>query len=101
MYEIEWSEEAEADFRVLPLFVRGPVVVAAVEELRYQAETETRNRKRLREPLDALIEAEWSVRVGDHRVLYRVVEGHAVQVLRVILKGTDTMDEALARSMKR
>ena len=99
MYEISWSGEAEADFNGLPVFVRGPLVTA-IEALRHQAETETRSRKPLRQPLAGLSEAEWSVRVGDFRVLYRV-EGPAVQILRVILKGTSTLDEALGRSMKR
>ena len=53
----------------------------------------------LREPLDDLSQAEWNVRVGDYRVLYCAV-GPTVQVLRVILKGTATLEEALARSMK-
>jgi len=99
VYEIRWSKEAEADFKALPLFVRGPVV-SAIDELRHQATIETRNRKPLREPLDDLSQAEWNVRVGDYRVLYCVVEGPTVQVLRVILKGTSTLEDALARSIK-
>jgi mRNA-degrading endonuclease RelE of RelBE toxin-antitoxin system len=99
VYEIEWSDEAEADFNALPVFVRGPLV-AAIAALRHQAETETRSRKPLREPPALLTEAEWSVRVDDFRVLYRV-ERPAVRILRVILKGTSTLDEALGRSVKR
>ena len=96
MYEIEWSEEAEADFEAMSLFQR-PRVSMAVERLRHEAEVETRNRKRLERLLDQLPAARWNLRVGDFRVFYRV-EGPAVQILRVILKGTSTTEEALARS---
>ena len=44
--------------------------------------------------------AGWNLRVGDLRVLYRIVPGPAVQILRVILKGALTTDEALARTVK-
>ena len=99
MYEIEWSNEAQADFLTLPVFER-PRVAAAVEGLRHEAEVETRNRKPLERALDQLPAAEWNLRVADLRVLYRIIEGPAVQILRVILKGTSTIDEALARIVK-
>ena len=99
MYEIHWSAEAEADFLALPVFQR-PRVATAVEGLRHAAEVETRNRKPLERVLDQLPAARWNLRVGDLRVLYRIIEGPAVQILRVILKGTSTTDEALARSAK-
>jgi len=99
VYEIEWSDAARTDFRGLSVFVRGPIVTA-IEHLRHEAEIETRNRKRLQQPLDALADAEWTVRVGDSRVLYQVRDKSTVRVLRVILKGTRTTEEALARSLK-
>lgn len=99
MYEIEWSEEAQSDLAALSVFQR-PRVAAAVERLRYEAEIEARNRKPLQRMLDQLPAAEWNLRVGDLRVLYRIVAGPAVQILRVILKGTITTDEALARTVK-
>jgi mRNA-degrading endonuclease RelE of RelBE toxin-antitoxin system len=99
VYEIQWSDEAEADLVTLSVFQR-PRVVAAVERLRYEAEVETRNRKPLERILDQLPAARWNLRVGDLRVFYRIVGGPAVQILRVILKGTSTTDEALARSVK-
>jgi mRNA-degrading endonuclease RelE of RelBE toxin-antitoxin system len=99
VYEIEWSEEAQADLLALSVFYRPPVV-AAVERLRQEAEIETRNRKPLERLIDQLPAARWNLRVGDMRVLYGIVEGATVHVLRVILKGTATIDEALARSVK-
>jgi mRNA-degrading endonuclease RelE of RelBE toxin-antitoxin system len=94
VYEIEWSAEAEADRQLLPIFARGRVA-AAVAQLLHQAEIETRNRKRLKKRLGALAEAEWNLRIGEVRVLYRIVDGRIVRILRVILKGTATTDDAL------
>ena len=81
MYEIEWSDEAQSDFRALSVFQRQPVE-SAVDRLRHQAEVETRNRKPLARLVDQLPAARWSLRVGDHRVLYRIVDGPIVQILR-------------------
>ena len=80
----------------LPAFWRRRIA-AAVEQLAHQAEIETRNRKRLRRPVYDLWDAEWNIRVGDLRVLYRIIDGRIAQVLRVILKGTATTDDALGR----
>ena len=96
MYEIDWSEQARADLRALPAFWRGRIA-AAVEQLAHRAEIETRNRKRFRRALHDLWEAEWNIRVGDLRVLYRIIDGRIAHVLRAILKGTATTDDALGR----
>jgi hypothetical protein len=40
------------------------------------------------------------MRVGDFRVLYRIVDGRIARILRVILKGTATTEQALGRSVK-
>jgi hypothetical protein len=50
--------------------------------------------------LDQLPAARWNLRAGDLRVLYAIVDGPAVQILRVILKGSSTTEDALARSIK-
>jgi mRNA-degrading endonuclease RelE of RelBE toxin-antitoxin system len=81
---------------MLPAFARRRIG-AAVAQLAHQAEIETRNRKRLRTRLPDLMEAEWNLRIGDLRVLYEVLDGRIVHVLRVILKGTATTDDALTR----
>lgn len=62
-----------------------PPIRRAVAALEHQAVSETINRKPLREPLSALPEATWEVRVDRHLVLDRV-DGGTVRVLRVILK---------------
>ena len=82
--------------RALPAFWRR-WVGAAVGDLVQHAEVETRNRKRLRKRLPDLMEADWNLRIGDLRVLYEVLNGRIVHVLRVIIKGTATTDHALKR----
>ena len=99
MYEIDWSHEARTELQELPVFSRRRVAVA-VQQLAQQAEIETRNRKRLRKPIPGLWDAEWNIRVGDVRVLYRIIDGRIAHVLRVILKGTATLEQALERSVK-
>ena len=92
VFRIEWTTRATSELRRLRAFDRSPIrrAVAALEQ---QAVAETINRKPLREPLSALPEATWEVRVDRHRVLYRV-DGGTVRVLRVILK-TGTTGESL------
>ena len=98
-YVIEWSEEAKADIAEIPVFHRGRVL-GAVERLRFQAETETRHRRQLRDPIDELPDATWELRAGDYRGLYWIEEERTVRILRVILKGRQTTAAAVMRSKK-
>jgi mRNA-degrading endonuclease RelE of RelBE toxin-antitoxin system len=91
-YAIVIDEAARAELREIQVFYRRPIV-EAVRQLAHDAEIETRNRKRLGEPLDLLPDATWECRVGPFRVLY-AIEGRTVRVLRVILK-TGTTQESL------
>jgi hypothetical protein len=109
-YRLEWTAAAEADLGELRTFDARPIV-QAVEELRQQAETRTRNRKPLDEPIEQLPEASWEVRVGDHRVFYDVRAEEpddvppaeeskprkTVRVLRVILKGRHTTSAVVGK----
>jgi mRNA-degrading endonuclease RelE of RelBE toxin-antitoxin system len=106
-YKVELSPEAQSDLRAIPAFHR-PRVVKALAALEHEAEVETRRRKALAEPIEALPGASWEVRVGDYRGLYQIapVDGGAprevktARVLRVILKGTSTTQEAVSRARK-
>lgn len=98
MYSIEVAPEAQSELRRLRPFDARPVY-RAVAELRSQARIETRNRKPLRSPLDALPEASWEIRVGRYRVLYAIA-GLTVRVLRVIVKGRETLSEALTKDSR-
>ena len=86
------------------VFERRPVLQAA-DKLAHQAETESENRKPLREPLQDLPDATWEVRIqAKHRLLYcvyRVDESEnqqkTVEILRAIIKERETTAEALRR----
>lgn len=95
-YTVIWSEDAEAEVRLLSGFYRAPVL-AAVVHLAHQAETETRNRKRLRPGSDIpsdYPDPTWEIRVGRYRVLY-AVEGETVRIIGVKLKVAQTTGEIL------
>jgi mRNA-degrading endonuclease RelE of RelBE toxin-antitoxin system len=87
-YQVEVSFEASEELRNISAFQRPPIL-KALRALQHDAATRTRNRKPLEEPLHALPEATWEIRVDQHRVLYNI-EGGLVSVLRVILKATTT-----------
>lgn len=91
-YEVVTDQEARAELAAIPVFHRRQIV-QAIRELEHRAETVTRNRKPLDEPLDLSPDATWEVRAASFRVFYRVDE-RTVRVLRVIMK-TGTTEESL------
>jgi len=95
-YAVEMGATAERELDELRAF-DAHRILRAILELKYEAETETRNRKRLRRPVRGLPAATWEVRVGDFRVLYEVRKDQIVWVLRVILKRL-TVDDAAGGS---
>lgn len=69
-YHIEYSPEAEAHLRALTARQRSIVLDTVEEQLAYQPNVETRNRKLMRpNPL-----APWELRIGELRVYYDVQE---------------------------
>jgi mRNA-degrading endonuclease RelE of RelBE toxin-antitoxin system len=92
-YFVELASAAQNELDELRAFDARPIV-KAIRVLQHEAETATRNRKPLRRPIAGLADASWEVRVGDYRVLYEVRNERVVRVLRVILKGRLTTEEA-------
>jgi hypothetical protein len=89
---------AKAELAALSAFSRKIVVDAVERQLRHQPDVDTRHRKPLREHLRDLPVATWELRIhGDTRVLYGVADRRTVSVLRVILKGTETLADAARR----
>ena len=101
MHDLVWDEEAMAELAALSAFQRRIVVDNVEDQLRYQPDVETRNRKPLREPLKELPQASWELRIHAYRVLYWIPDGRTVAVLRVILKGTETLTEAVGKGGQR
>ncbi len=80
MFLIEFTVEALEDLRALRRYDHQIIVAAIEEQLSYQADQETRNRKRLRpNPL-----AEWEMRVGDFRVFYDIVAENIIVKIKAI-----------------
>jgi mRNA-degrading endonuclease RelE of RelBE toxin-antitoxin system len=101
VYELVWDEAAKAEIAALSAFMRRIIVAAVDDQLRHEPDVETRNRKPLREPVDELPEVSWELRVRDHRVLYWLPDRQTVTVLRVILKGTESLTDATRRGGER
>ena len=65
-YEIEYSPDAEDHFRKLKAGQRATVLDKVDDQLTYQPDVETQNRKPMRpNPV-----APWELRIGDLRVYY-------------------------------
>jgi len=103
-YKVEWAPEAWAEVHALKVFERRPIMRAA-DELAYEAEVETRNRKPLRRPIDDLPAATWELRIrSKHRLLYGIYrvfederEQRIVEILRAIIKETESTEDSLRR----
>jgi hypothetical protein len=101
---VEWTEEALEELRALKVFDQR-AVLRAVAALAYQAETQTRHRRPLREPLADLPGATWELRVrARHRILYCIHRvsagdgaGETVEILRATIKEGETTAEAVRR----
>ncbi|MBC7816083.1 MAG: type II toxin-antitoxin system RelE/ParE family toxin [Planctomycetaceae bacterium] len=86
-YEIVFDVETESHLQGIDRKFHSLIQRAIEEQLRHQAEIETRNRKKLREP--AAFGAAWEIRFGPDnrfRVLYRVEPNRAVVVLAIGIK---------------
>lgn len=84
-YEIRYAEEAVADIRSLRTFDQRKVLDGIELHLSHQPRLVSKGR------IKAMIQPFWSqfrLRIDDFRVYYDVDDAlHAVQVLRVLLKG--------------
>jgi mRNA-degrading endonuclease RelE of RelBE toxin-antitoxin system len=90
-FRLEYDRRAFDDLDVVDPFDL-PVIRRAVATLLTQADTATRNRRRLRQPTSWCPEANWQLRVRGYRVLYRLEDG-VVLILRVKWKGSRTTEE--------
>ena len=92
-YTVDWSLEALLELEGLRSYDVPPIVTATAN-LGHDAETPSRNRKRLSGLPLPYPDPTWEVRVRTFRVLY-AVEDRKVTILRVIVKGRRTTLEAL------
>ena len=83
-YEIVFDIETESHLHAIDRKFHGLIRREIKQQLRYQAEVATRNRKKLREP--AAFGAAWEIRFGPDnrfRVLYRIEPSRQVVVLAI------------------
>ena len=67
-YKIEITEEAKIDLSFFRAYDRKIILSSIREQLSYEPQSETRNRKKLREnPV-----ASWELRSGKYRIFYEV-----------------------------
>ncbi len=70
MYDIEFSDTANQDLKWFRKYEQKIILDGIDDNLKYEPNVETRNRKHLR-PNET---AEWELRLGDYRVIYDVYE---------------------------
>ncbi|HLQ44658.1 MAG TPA: type II toxin-antitoxin system RelE/ParE family toxin [Planctomycetaceae bacterium] len=83
-YDIVFDSEIEQHLHAIDRKFHDLIHQAIDEQLQYQAEVETKNRKRLREP--AAFGATWEIRFGPDnrfRVLYRIESPRQVVVVAI------------------
>jgi len=90
-YRLFYSRAFDRDLDSVPAY-DTVIIRARLAMLAYQAESQSRNRRRLIHPVDWCPEATWQLRVGDYRILYRTDESD-VRVLRLKFKGRKTTEE--------
>jgi mRNA-degrading endonuclease RelE of RelBE toxin-antitoxin system len=90
-YALRYSIEFDRDLDTISAY-DGPIIRAAIEVLRDQAEQTTRHRRPLRRQVSWCPDATWQLRIGAYRIFYSVREG-TVSLLRVTLKERRTTEE--------
>src|SRR5437868_1674928 len=90
-YEIRYADAAATDIRGLRKFDQRKVLDGIEQHLSHQPKLESKSRiKAMRQPYWS----QYRLRIDDFRVYYDVDDqSHQVQVLRVLMKGTETTPE--------
>ena len=97
MFEIRFAESVEDDLRKIQVYYRNRILDSIEEQLTYEPETATRNRKLLENlsPPWQTVAPIWELRVGEYRVFYDVSATESVVYVRAVRKkppGTKTED---------
>jgi mRNA-degrading endonuclease RelE of RelBE toxin-antitoxin system len=95
MYEIEFTPSARKDLKALRKFEQQAIVDAIDDQLRFEPNVETTNRKPL-EPNDI---ADWELRLGKYRVFYDVEE--QVKIVAIQAVGLKLGNELYIRGERR
>ncbi|MBI1996054.1 MAG: type II toxin-antitoxin system RelE/ParE family toxin [Deltaproteobacteria bacterium] len=97
MFEIRFAESVEEDLRKIQVYYRNRILDSIEEQLTYEPETATRNRKLLENlsPPWQTVAPIWELRVGEYRIFYDVSSTESVVYVRAVRKkprGSKTED---------
>ncbi|MBI2181152.1 MAG: type II toxin-antitoxin system RelE/ParE family toxin [Deltaproteobacteria bacterium] len=88
MFEIRFAESVEEDLRKIQVYYRNRILDSIEEQLTYEPETATRNRKLLENlsPPWQTVAPIWELRVGEYRIFYDVSSTESVVYVRAVRK---------------
>ena len=95
MYDIEFTDQANEDLNWFKKHERNIILDGIDENLTYEPNVETRNRK----PMEPNPVAEWELRIGKFRVLYNVEE--TVKIVSIEAVGVKVGSDFVIRGEKR
>ena len=95
-YQIEIDPEAEAELAALRPYDQVVILDAIETSLRHEPTRISRNRKLVvPSKLSEEIGFTWELRIGAFRVFYDVLPPKLVVVIRIVRKGSQTMEGSL------
>ena len=85
-FEIELHEVARSNLRAVKAFDRVRIIEEIEQQLTYQPDVETRNRKCLKNIIPDFehVPPVWELRVGNYRVYYDVSKAENIVVVRTV-----------------
>jgi len=97
VFEIRFAEGVEEDLRSIRIYYRNQILDAIWEQLLYEPDTKTKNRKLLENliPPWQTVAPIWELRVGEYRVFYDVSLTESVVYVRAVRRkprGSKTED---------
>jgi mRNA-degrading endonuclease RelE of RelBE toxin-antitoxin system len=97
VFEVRFAEGVEKDLKNIRIYYRNQILDAIEEQLAYEPDTRTRNRKLVENliPPWQTVAPIWELRVGEYRVFYDVSATESVVYVRGVRRkprGTKTED---------
>ena len=86
MLEIRFAEGVEEDLKSIRIYYRNQILDAIEEQLAYEPDTRTRNRKLIENliPPWRTVAPIWELRVGEYRVFYDLSPTESVVYVRAV-----------------
>jgi mRNA-degrading endonuclease RelE of RelBE toxin-antitoxin system len=86
VFEIRFAEGVEEDLKSIRIYYRNQILDAIEEQLAYEPDTRTRNRKLLENliPPWRTVASIWELRIGEYRVFYDLSPTESVVYVRAV-----------------